>query len=417
MKMPEDKCTTALTGEDLEGSKDGCYFYQKLDGENFNWKEEEKGGNPPTAATGEAVPCFVMPLLAAAVGLGSIAGPIMKMMENEGAEPLQVATWRHEISALVMFPFAVYQWFGMKSEARQAAFTWCNFGAVSLCALGLASHFGFWIWSLQNTALTHSLFLCILSPVFVTFFTLIRGGTVQRTELLAVGLGLVGSSILAAGAEVEKDAEFTLLGDLAALAAACGFALYLLCGKNLRGKLPLFVYLWPVNVMVFIYLGAILMLSSELGGVPGGYQLISWTTEGYATRTLILGVGPGVFCHFGYNISMGYVKPLVVSVAMSVVPLLGSIIGWWMGETGSPGLLTVFGGMVTMAATIWLSHASSKQDFCTESEDEEQLLLILVASMTVRSNLNQVIRSPILVDKQQKLPANPTDLRPHWGED
>ncbi|KAL2634659.1 hypothetical protein R1flu_006138 [Riccia fluitans] len=286
--MLKDNFTKAPVG-DLEGSKDGCGYYEKLE-EGTGTKEEEEGGSTPQdSEEGGAIPCYIMPLLAVAVVTGSIAGPIMKMMENDGAAPLEVATWRHEVSAAVMFPFAVYQWSRMKSEERRAVLTLSNAGTLNLCALGLASHFGFLIWSLGHTALTHSLFLCILSPVFVTLYTLVCGGIVQRTELLAVALGLVGSTILAAGAKVEKDAEFTVRGDLAALTAAGGFALYLLCGKNLRGKLPLFVYLWPVNVMVVIYLAATLTLSAEVVGVSIGDQLISWMTEGYLVRTIILG--------------------------------------------------------------------------------------------------------------------------------
>lgn len=54
-------------------------------------------------------------------------------------------------------------------------------------------------------------------------------------------------------------------------------------------------------------------------------------------KTLILGLGPGFFSHVGYNTTLGYVKPLIVSVGFSVSPVVGSFIGWAMHETGVPG--------------------------------------------------------------------------------
>ncbi|BBN10977.1 hypothetical protein MPTK1_5g08090 [Marchantia polymorpha subsp. ruderalis] len=348
--MPHD-----TAAPDLENYSNGDY--QKL--------EEKEGDRFQSSAKPAAsgTPCYVMPVLALSIILGAVAGPIMKSMEQIGAGPIAVASWRHQVSSTMMLPFAVFQWFSMHPQDRSSAPSWSNFGTICLCALGLAGHFGLWIWSLDNTSLTHSLFLCIMSPMFVTLFTFLRDGTVLCAELVGVALGIVGSTILAAGAKVERDIEFSILGDLAALGSGCCFAVYLMCGKNLRGKLPLFVYLWPVNVISMVYLSIALLLFTEVKLLTA-YEdigIFSWMTEGYVIKTLILGLGPGFFSHVGYNTTLGYVKPLIVSVGFSVSPVVGSFIGWAMHETGVPGLLTCFGGIVTMAATVWVSHASSQE--------------------------------------------------------
>ena len=41
--------------------------------------------------------------------------------------------------------------------------------------------------------------------------------------------------------------------------------------------------------------------------------------------------------HAGLNYVVRYMKPLVVSMAITIEPLLGSVIGWMLGTSGMPG--------------------------------------------------------------------------------
>jgi len=81
-------------------------------------------------------------------------------------------------------------------------------------------------------------------------------------------------------------------------------------------------------------------------------------------KVLYLATGPGLLGHTGFNFLLRWLAPLVVSLALTLEPLVGSLLGWAVGVTGAPTPLECLGGvmlMVAMAAVTISSHRRETQ--------------------------------------------------------
>ncbi|KAL2612455.1 hypothetical protein R1flu_024147 [Riccia fluitans] len=318
-----------------------------------NYHTNLSGGSHDEAETAEektaaGTPWFVWPLLALSVLLGSSSGAIMKKMELQHAGAVSLAGWRFQVTAMVLLPCFLFQSLPMSCEARANLFLTGNVCQISLSSLGLAAYFGFWNWSILHTSLTHSFFLSLMTPLYIAFTTVLMGGSLKKLETCGVALGIAGSLILAAGgAEAQAGSETTLVGDLVAFLAAGGFALYLMASRSCRGSLPVYVYMFPPTVLTAIMLGIVGVLLEGWGSwFPGAPDSINgpfgWLrNREFLLWTIFLGIVPGFLCYVEYNIVLAFTNSLVVSMALAVFPLSGSLLGWLMGLADKPQLIYV----------------------------------------------------------------------------
>ena len=91
------------------------------------------------------------------------------------------------------------------------------------------------VWSIEYTSLAHSLLFVSTPPIVLAVLACLQGQPLSREELYGVSLGMGGVVVIAAGSRVEHDNDVTLLGDLAAFAAAVAFVVYISAGRHLRG--------------------------------------------------------------------------------------------------------------------------------------------------------------------------------------
>ncbi|CAI5458635.1 unnamed protein product [Closterium sp. Yama58-4] len=235
---------------------------------------------------------------------------------------------------------------------------------LSACALAL--HFALWILSLRLTSLAHSLLFVSTPPLLLALAHLVSGAPLSRAEALGTLLGGVGAAVVAlgrsagisggrsgagrsltgvslgsgAGVSVESsnsvviggsaaggggfgsggslgggnnndDDAVSMQGDVAALLAAAAFV----------------VYVWPLG----------------------------WLSPPFLAPTLFLALGPGYMGHTGLNALLRYTTPLVIAIAITVEPPLGSLIGWAIGQSGAPDAATWVGGALMVGATLWVA--------------------------------------------------------------
>ena len=65
----------------------------------------------------------------------------------------------------------------------------------------------------------------------------------------------------------------------------------------------------------------------------------------------------GILGHTGLNTVLKYVHPLVVSVAVTLEPVIGSFIGWLFFSDDVPGVWTVLGGPLLIAGIVMVIFA------------------------------------------------------------
>ncbi|CAI5510823.1 unnamed protein product [Closterium sp. Naga37s-1] len=165
----------------------------------------------------------------------------------------------------------------------------------------------------------------------------------------------------------DDDDAVSVQGDVAALLAAAAFVVYVWVGGRVRKSLPLHLYALSVTAAAGIMLAAAACLTplidpshacpphaSTAHAAAAGTPL-AWLSPPFLAPTLFLALGPGYMGHTGLNALLRYTTPLVIAIAITVEPPLGSLIGWAIGQSGAPDAATWVGGALMVGATLWVA--------------------------------------------------------------
>ena len=268
--------------------------------------------------------------------------------------PLLRASWRFQLTALLMAPMFFLQYRDMRQDSvsmeklRLPETRYILVGS----GISLGLHMGAWVWSLDNTSLTHSLLFVTIHPLIIVFGALLLRKYVPKQQVFGASIGFIGGGITLLGISAESDV--TLLGDIAAIIGAIAVVGYFLAGRKLRQWMPLFVYILPVTVIAAIFLA---MMSMMLEGTvfsmsDENISMFGWMTSSWIWYVVYLAVFPGIVGHAGISAVLRWFPPIIVSVAYLFEPLVGSFIGWILGTTGIPSLWTWVGATVLMIGTV-----------------------------------------------------------------
>ena len=99
--------------------------------------------------SGSNVPSFVWVVLGIAIFGVSSAGAIFTHVDQ--IPPLLRASWRLQLTALLLAPLAFWQWFTTESVVRKRVFEPKTLLILIGSGFFLALHFGFWVTSLDHT--------------------------------------------------------------------------------------------------------------------------------------------------------------------------------------------------------------------------------------------------------------------------
>ena len=298
-------------------------------------------------------------LLAIAVIAVSSGGIVLQEMGQ--VPPFLRASWRMQGTSLVLLPGFIYQAY----KANLSQIDRNDYLLILVSSLFLATHFGSWVWSLDNTSLVHSLLFVNTHPLVVVALMPVMGKVVSRSHLAGVAVGFTGAAI--ALLEVGDGGEVSLAGDAAAFLGAVSVVGYLLAGRYLRSErgMPIFIYAFPVTLGAGIWLSVFSVVSegSSLSSVYLEDSIFGWTDGVWLAWVAFLSLGPGLCGHTGINTVLRWISPIVVSIALLMEPVLGAIIGWiWPGEAVI-GPLTVIGGtlMITGAIIVTLQERAEAE--------------------------------------------------------
>ncbi|RJU98321.1 MAG: DMT family transporter [Candidatus Poseidoniales archaeon] len=313
-------------------------------------------------------PAWVWGLLVAAVFGVSSAGTLLQQID---LDPLLKASWRLQLTSVVLFPFAIWQWRQQPEAIKQQMFERRTLGILALSGLALALHFGSWVASLKYTTLTHSLLFVTAHPLIVVagmfFLGFMAIGVRKPTsrELAGAMIGFCGAALtLFDEGTTQGDQTVTILGDSLALLGALTVVGYIVCGRILRTWMPIFLYAFPVTL-----LGAVLLLPASflveddfaIHGVFG------WVQSEFFYWFLALALIAGLLGHTGLNTCLKYLSPLVISACVTLEPVIGSFIGYVLFDTDLPGRWTWIGGAVLMVGLMLIVTAMPSEE---DTKDE-----------------------------------------------
>ena len=281
-------------------------------------------------------PPLVWGLLAAGVVGVSSAGAILSHVDS--VPPLMRASWRLQITVLMLLPFAIWQYRQMEISQKRKLTEKNTILILAGSGIALAAHFGTWVTSLDHTSLAHSLLFVTSHPIIIVIGTAIFVRKPHSLETAGALVGLVGAGITLLDAKDSGDV--TIWGDFLAFAGAITVVGYIVAGRILREWMPVFVYAVPVTL-----LGAILLIPFSIL-MGESTSAIGWIESDLLGWFILLAFLAGIVGHTGLNACLRWLRPLTVSFAVTLEPIIGAFIGWFFFDEDIPQKWTWLGGLI-----------------------------------------------------------------------
>ncbi len=353
-------------------------------------------------------------LLVAVTGVSS-AGAMFQQVDD--VPPVLRASWRLQVTSLILFLPALIQFLKADEMLRQRMFVRNNLLIIFASGCFVGAHFASWVASLDLTTLTHSLLFVTAHPLVVVCGMLIfhrlhepllvpvaeylqlpeqvekkeeeetQDGNPEAEvhfsalklkrvrdpsfmELAGAALGFAGAGItfLDVGATQGKH-TVTVEGDGLAFLGAIFLVLYMVCGRVLREWMPLFLYAFPVTLI-----GAIILLPISAGIEQEGFVRLGaagwYATSNYIQWFFALALIAGLCGHTGMNFALNRLSPLIICTAATTEPVIGSVIGWALFDSGAPSQWTYVGGSVLLLGLMLVVIGSTLSERVQEKQEE-----------------------------------------------
>ncbi|MBI2176932.1 MAG: DMT family transporter [Candidatus Tectomicrobia bacterium] len=256
------------------------------------------------------------------------------------APPLSVAAYRMAGGAACLLPFA-----GGAIRAQWRLLAPRERALWAASAVFLALHFALWIESLRHTSVASSVVLVTTNPVFAGLGGWLLLGEKEKPSFWAgVACAFAGGVLLA-----WSDArawEGSAWGNLLALGGAVLASAYLLCGRRLRGRVPLLPYV----ALCYGLSGLLLMGAAGLAGQPlAGFSLETWLL------LAALAAGPTLLGHTAVNYALAHLPPGRVALAILGEPVAAAALAWWLLAEPLTPARAAAGGLI-LAGIAWGSR-------------------------------------------------------------
>lgn len=277
--------------------------------------------------------------------------------------PIALAAWRLQLTTVFLLALAYRDYKNINDDvvtkySANATSTTAKLLGSGVC---LAVHFAAWVASLQKTSIAHSLLFVSTTPILIAVVTAARHVRASssiscsasvRAELGAAALGFVGAAMLAMDRQnAQKGVSPSLSGDAAAFVGALAMVGYVLVGSELRQWLPLGLYATPVTGVGAVLLTVATACMPTYGGGPA--MAFAWLTRAdWLWRVAYLAVGPGLLGHTAFNALLKHISPLVITLALTLEPVVGTLLGAALSMCDAPSWFAMCAGVVIVGATV-----------------------------------------------------------------
>lgn len=284
-----------------------------------------------------ASPLRVYGCLAAGVAALGWSAILIRLAE---APPLSIAAWRMAGGAACLLPFAAGAiWAQWRLLAPRERALWLA------SALFLALHFALWIESLGHTSVASSVVLVTTNPIFAGLGGWLLLGEREKPSFWAGVACTSAGSLLLAWSDARAW-EGSAWGNLLALGGAVLASGYLLCGRRLRGRMPLLPYVTLCYGLSGLLLGG----SPWVAGQPlAGYSPETWLLLAAMTA------GPTLIGHTAVNFALAHLPPGQVALAILGEPVAAAALAWWLLSEPLTPARAAAGGLI-LAGIAWGSR-------------------------------------------------------------
>ena len=257
----------------------------------------------------------------------SLGGPIIRLADD--STPWQFLFYRSIGAAAIILVYFLVTRRRVLELVRSAGMN----GLVG--GLGLAVAFTGYVWGVMHSTVANALFLISASPLVAAFLGwMVLRERVARSMWFAMFGVIVGVTIMIG----EGLAEGDLLGDLAALASAVGFAGFSVAIR--RGR--------DTDMSPTILIGAAITTAfSAVMAAAGGTGLAAPMMDvGLAAAYGVLVIGAGIFM-----LTIGARNvPAAELLVLSLTEVVFASIWVWLAFGEVPSVLTLVGGLIILGS-------------------------------------------------------------------
>ena len=257
----------------------------------------------------------------------SLGGPIIRLADD--STPWQFLFYRSLGAAAIILVYFLVTRRPVLDLIRSAGVN----GLVG--GLGLAVAFTGYVWGVMHSTVANALFLISASPLFAAFLGwMVLRERVARSMWFAMFGVIVGVTIMIG----EGLAEADLLGDLAALASAVGFAGFSVAIR--RGR--------DTDMSPTILIGAAITtaFSAVMAAASGTGLAAPMMDVGLAAAYGVLVIGAGIFM-----LTIGARNvPAAELLVLSLTEVVFASIWVWLAFGEVPSVLTLVGGLIILGS-------------------------------------------------------------------
>ncbi len=257
----------------------------------------------------------------------SLGGPIIRLADD--STPWQFLFYRSIGAAAIILVYFLVTRRPVLELVRSAGVN----GLVG--GLGLAVAFTGYVWGVMHSTVANALFLISASPLVAAFLGwMVLRERVARSMWFAMFGVIVGVTIMIG----EGLAEADLLGDLAALASAVGFAVFSVAIR--RGR--------DTDMSPTILIGAAITtaFSAVMAAASGTGLAAPMMDVGLAAAYGVLVIGAGIFM-----LTIGARNvPAAELLVLSLTEVVFASIWVWLAFGEVPSVLTLVGGLIILGS-------------------------------------------------------------------
>ena len=257
----------------------------------------------------------------------SLGGPIIRLADD--STPWQFLFYRSIGAAAIILVYFLVTRRPVLELVRSAGMN----GLVG--GLGLAVAFTGYVWGVMHSTVANALFLISASPLVAAFLGwMVLRERVARSMWFAMFGVIVGVTIMIG----EGLAEADLLGDLAALASAVGFAGFSVAIR--RGR--------DTDMSPTILIGAAITtaFSAVMAAASGTGLAAPMMDVGLAAAYGVLVIGAGIFM-----LTIGARNvPAAELLVLSLTEVVFASIWVWLAFGEVPSILTLVGGLIILGS-------------------------------------------------------------------
>lgn len=218
--------------------------------------------------------------------------------------------------------------------------TWATFKVCALGGVFFGADVALTFSAFQQTSVANATIIGALAPVFILLAAgRLFGERVRRTDLVFVGLSLMGVAMVAIGSSGSP--SWSPAGDVFAALSVVSWTAYFLFSKRAREQTSAIEYMASVMTVAAVVVTAAALVSGvDLRPPRGSDWVWIWVV------TLL----PGFTGHTLLVWSHRFVPAWLSALITQCQPVIGSVAAWIvLGE--SLTVLTIAGGVVVLAAT------------------------------------------------------------------